>query len=146
MPYTALLLTMLSLQWALVLPTGEESPVYVKAAILEETDHTFSHDESAVRNYIVESARRIGIDPTRAEWIARHESQFGLRMRGDSGHSRGYWMISSIYHPEVSTSCADDLKCSTEWALHRMRRGFIHEWATWSLRCQRYKNAPECPE
>jgi hypothetical protein len=32
-------------------------------------------------------------------------------------------MISNIYHQEVPTSCADDIECSTQWALDRMRAG-----------------------
>jgi hypothetical protein len=38
-------------------------------------------------------------------------------VRGDDGQSRGYWMISNVWNPEVSTTCADDLQCSTEWSL-----------------------------
>jgi hypothetical protein len=47
---------------------------------------------------------------------------------------------------EVSTACADDLQCSTDWSLNRMRAGFTDEWAEWRFRCQWYQNAPVCPE
>ena len=49
----------------------------------------------------------------RADWIVGHESRYGKKMRGDDGQSRGYWMISSVSHPEAPDACADDLICST---------------------------------
>jgi hypothetical protein len=88
----------------------------------------------------------MGVDPAHADWILGHESHYGKEMRGDRGLSRGYWMISAIYHPEVSTACGDDLQCSTEWSLKRMHAGFINEWATWRFRCQWCQDAPECPQ
>ena len=98
-----------------------------------------------VRDYVRRAAERSGVNPNRADWIVAHESHYGSSMRGDHGQSRGYWMISSIYHPEVSTMCADDLECSTQWALGRIRAGFVNEWSSWRFRCQSYANSPECP-
>ena len=99
----------------------------------------------AVRDYVRRAAQRMGVNPNHADWIVAHESRYGMHMRGDRGKSRGYWMISSLYHPEVTTLCADDLECSTQWALERIRAGFVNEWSAWRLRCQLYANAPECP-
>jgi hypothetical protein len=66
----------------------------------------------------------------RADWIVGHESHYGKKMRGDDGQSRGYWMISSVSHPEVSDACADHLICSTNWSVKRIRAGHIREWST----------------
>jgi hypothetical protein len=71
-------------------------------------------------------------------WIVSHESQDGQRMRGDDGQSRGWWMISSIYHPEASTACADDLACSTDWSLKWILAGHISQWSTWKYRFEWY--------
>lgn len=59
-------------------------------------------------------------------------------MRGDDGQSWGYWMISDVYHPEVSTACADSLKCSTEWSLEWILAGHIEQWSTWRFRFKWY--------
>jgi hypothetical protein len=64
---------------------------------------------STVAAYIRQEAISYGVSPTEALWIVSHESQDGQNMRGDDGQSRGYWMISSVYHPEVSTACVDNL-------------------------------------
>jgi hypothetical protein len=38
------------------------------------------------------------------------------RTWGGIGVDRGYWQINSFYHPNVSDSCARDVKCSTDYA------------------------------
>ena len=86
---------------------------------------------SEVRNFIQNQAKHDGVNPASALWIVDHESQFGLKMRGDSGRSRGYWMINSQYHPEVSTACADNLECSTDWSLKQILAGRINQWSTY---------------
>jgi hypothetical protein len=95
-----------------------------------------------VKSYVLAQAKLYGVNPVKADWIVKKESQYGLRMRGDDGNSRGYWQISSIYHPEVSTACADDLKCSTAWSLKRIAAGYINEWST-IKKCQKWYS--DCP-
>lgn len=95
---------------------------------------------SSVAAYITKEAKRYGVNPIDARWIVSHESQFGRNMRGDDGQSRGYWMISSKYHPEVSTACADDLACSTAWSLSWILAGHIGQWSTWKYRFAWYAN------
>ena len=77
-----------------------------------------------------------GVNPIKVDWIAGHESHYGQRMRGDDGLSRGFWMISGVYHPEVSDACADDLPCSIEWSLNRILAGHINEWSAFRF-CRR---------
>jgi hypothetical protein len=93
---------------------------------------------SAVRAYVVSMAKELGVNPVDAAWIVAHESQDGINMRGDDGQSRGFWMISNIYHPEVSNACADDLQCSTDWSLKWIIAGHIEQWSTWRLRFKLY--------
>lgn len=90
-------------------------------------------------------AQIYGVNPIDALWIVSHESQDGRNMRGDDGQSRGFWMISDVWHPEVSTACADDLQCSTDWSLKRIRAGYINEWSTWKFRFKWYakENPPK---
>ena len=95
---------------------------------------------SSVAAYVRQEAIAYGVNPTDALWIVSHESQDGQRMRGDDGQSRGYWMISEKYHPEVSTACADDLQCSTAWSLKWILAGHISQWSTWRLRFKLYPN------
>jgi hypothetical protein len=94
----------------------------------------------AVRAYVVSRAKALGVNPIDAAWIVDHESQDGRNMRGDDSQSRGYWMISSVYHPEVSDQCADDLVCSTDWSLKWIIAGHINEWSTWKYRFKWYPN------
>jgi hypothetical protein len=97
---------------------------------------------TTVRTYVLAQAKLLGVNPAKVEWIVGHESQYGQNMRGDDGQSRGYWMISSVWHPEVSDACADDLECSTAWSLHRILEGHINEWSTWKF-CRAWY--PDCP-
>jgi hypothetical protein len=93
---------------------------------------------STVAAYIRQEAISYGVSPTEALWIVSHESQDGQNMRGDDGQSRGYWMISSVYHPEVSTACVDNLQCSTDWSLKWILAGHINQWSTWRFRFKWY--------
>jgi len=83
-----------------------------------------------VQAYVMQQAILMHVDPLVAAFIVAHESQDGARMRGDDGQSRGYWQISSVYHPEVSTACADSLQCSTAWSLNWIRKGHVMQWST----------------
>ena len=97
-----------------------------------------------IEAYVRKQAVLDSVDPGEAWFIISHESEHGKKLRGDDGQSRGYWMISKRWHPEVSTACADDLACSTDWALHYIASGHINEWSTWRFRCQWYEDAPDC--
>ena len=99
-----------------------------------------------VKSYILSQAKAENINLTLVSWIVQHESQWGQKMVGDDGNSRGIWMISRIWHPEVSQQCAMDLKCSTRFSLNLIKRGEANQWSTWRLRCVLYKgqNPPEC--
>jgi hypothetical protein len=95
---------------------------------------------SAVRAYVVSRAKALGVNPVDAAWIVDHESQDGENMRGDDGQSVGPWMISTVWHPEVPTSCSLNLQCSTNWSLHRIIAGHIQDWSTWKFRFKWYPN------
>ena len=86
--------------------------------------------------YIAQEALFFGVNPIDANWIVSHESQDCQRLSGDDGQSRGCWMISSVWHPEVSKACAEDLQCSTDWSLKRTLAGHISEGSTWKYRNQ----------
>lgn len=101
----------------------------------------------SVDRYVRAEAIEYGVNPEIASFIVSHESQDGRNLIGDDGNSRGPWMISRIYHPEVSYACAMDLKCSTEWSLKHILAGYLSEWSTWRFRCKFYPrdNPPNCP-
>jgi len=65
-----------------------------------------------------------------------------LVMRECNAQSRGYWMISKVFHPEVSDQCADDLKCSTAWALSRILDDHIQDWTTFKFCRVWYDDCP----
>lgn len=104
----------------------------------------FPYDESPtnVRAYVAQQARFYGVSTTVALWIVEKESQFQNRP-GDDFQSRGYWQISSVWHPEVSDECAWDLECSTHWALERILDGYAREWSVFKF-CKRWW-PKECP-
>jgi len=108
------------------------------AKILPQEPSKPQNSPTAVRAYVVSRAKELGVNSVDAAWIVDHESQDGQNMRGDDGQSRGYWMISKVWHPEVSDRCADDLECSTDWSLRRILAGHIREWSTWRLRFKLY--------
>jgi hypothetical protein len=95
-------------------------------------------NSSTVAAYVRQEALAYGVNPVDALWIVSHESQDGQNMRGDDGQSRGYWMISDVYHPEVSTACVDNLQCSTDWSLNWIKAGHIDQWSTWKYRFEWY--------
>lgn len=41
---------------------------------------------------------------------------------------RGLFQINNYWHYEVSDECAYDLRCSTEWTIDRINKGYQHEW------------------
>lgn len=80
----------------------------------------------------------MGVNPSDAEWIVAHESQYTTNRLGDDGNSRGLWQISKIYHPEISDACAFNVECSTKWSLSQILKGKIMEWSTWRFRFKWY--------
>ena len=93
-----------------------------------------------VEKYILQQAKAENVNQELVKWIVSHESQWGRRMYGDDFQSRGIWMISRIYHPEVSDACAMGLICSTRWSLNWIKKGHAGEWSTWRLRAKLYPN------
>jgi hypothetical protein len=96
----------------------------------------------AVKAYVESQAREYGVDPILALWIAKHESQFNPRAKGDGEASRGLWQISRIYHPEVSDAVAFNVASSTEWSLERIQAGKVNEWSTYRFCRTLYKDCP----
>lgn len=41
---------------------------------------------------------------------------------------RGIFMINDFWHREVSDECSFDVRCSTEWTIDRINKGYQHEW------------------
>ena len=99
-----------------------------------------------IKSYILSQAKAENVSTTIVSWIVEHESQWGQKMVGDDGNSLGIWMISRIWHPEVSQQCAMDMKCSTQFSLNLLKKGQADQWSTWRLRCILYKgqNPPGC--
>jgi len=115
-----------------------------KGIVPASPGRSINPSQEQIDAYVRKQAVLYGVDPEEAVFIVSHESEHGKTMRGDDGQSRGYWMISETWHPEVSTSCADDLACSTDWALHYIASGRVNEWTTWKFRCEWYEDAPDC--
>jgi hypothetical protein len=76
-----------------------------------------------------------------AEKCAKHllgmvmtESEAKATAVGDHGYARGWFQINSLYNPDVSKSCAEDLECSANWTLDRLlKKGYMRSsnWAIW---------------
>ena len=124
----------------------DTAPPTVKAPQKAESSQKTLIQTSSIREYVVEQANIYGVDPIKALWIVSHESQMGQNLEGDDGQSLGYWMISTVYHPEVGRACSLNLQCSTSWSLNWIKKGNINQWSTWKYRCKWYikENPPEC--
>lgn len=59
------------------------------------------------------------------------ESTWKIHAKGDDGNSRGLVQISSIYHPEVSDTEADDPRFAIEWMAKKWDEGHQTEWSCW---------------
>jgi hypothetical protein len=111
--------------------TATSTPVNPKTSVEAEFGQ---ESTSSVYAYITEQAKKAGVNPIDALWIVSHESQLGQNLVGDDGQSLGYWMISTIYHPEVGRACSLNLQCSTAWSLNWIKKGNIDQWSTWRFR------------
>ncbi len=91
---------------------------------------------SSVREYVANQAKIYGIDPIKILWILSKESQDCQNLTGDDGNSRGCMMISSIYHPEVSKTCAMNLPCSLQWSLNFIAKNpkNMMQWSTFACK------------
>ncbi len=125
-------------QKAYILPSNTETSL--------KTQLNGKNSVEYIKSYILSQAKAENVSTTIVAWIVQRESQWGQRMFGDDGNSRGIWMISRIWHPEVSQQCAMDLKCSTQFALNLIKKGGQNQWSSWRLRCVWYKNdnPPDC--
>ena len=73
--------------------------------------------ELALKDYLTKKAREHGVSLPRLFTTLQKESGFNLKARGDKGKARGLWQIHKDYHPTVTDECADNLVCSTEYAM-----------------------------
>lgn len=92
------------------------------------------------KSYIAKEAEIKGINPSLALCIVTHESNFNENAKGDdkgSSYSRSWWQISNKWHPEVSDETAYSLEKSTEWALERIKEGYVNEWSTRKTYCSK---------
>ena len=94
-----------------------------------------------IEKFIRQESRKYGVNPEIAVFVAYKESQYHLDTLGDSGHSRGLYQISDIYHPEISDECAFSLQCSTRFFMKQVLAGKLSEWSTWRLRDKLYADA-----
>jgi hypothetical protein len=129
----------------LVTPTRAETTSTAPIPAQKPIQDTISSPEAVIL-YVRQQAFLKGVNPEIALFIVAPESQDGVNIHGDDGNSRGVWMISDIYHPEVSDQCAYDLTCSTAWSLNWILAGHISQWSTWRLRCKLYPydDPPNC--
>ncbi len=131
-----------------------KSATYVGA---QSTQAVPTADE--VKSYVSEQAKKLGLSERQiqiADFIIKHESTYCWRngyfepdIIGDEQigkPSRGCFQISEKWHPEVPISCANDLECSTDWSLKRIKSGYDYEWTSWKFRCTYYpkEKPPGC--
>lgn len=112
-------------------------------------NESLSIDE--IRASVVSLATYIGVDPDRALFVLRHESQYcdwgrdgyyNPAITGDDGESIGCWQIYLKMHPEVTLDCASNFWCSTMWSLEQMKNGHLNWWSTWKYRKVWYPQDP----
>lgn len=95
-----------------------------------------------IREFIRGEAIKHGIDQKLVDWIVKKESNYNPLAVGDDGNSRGLWMISSIYNPQVSDKCAFDVECSTAWAMKELAAGNKNKWSVVRFCFKWYTDCP----
>lgn len=137
--YSLSLSSGLSITSAVEIPVNKPlipPPVAIAPTIVFATS-TLLNSPSWVKAYVEMKAKELGVNPVVSDWIVRKESQYGQNMDGDGHHSWGYFQISNIYHPEVSSTCAMDLECSTAWSLQHILDGKVSEWSAFKY-CKKW--------
>jgi hypothetical protein len=63
--------------------------------------------------------------------IAKNESMFNIKARGDRGLAYGTYQIHIDKHP-VSQSCAEDIECSMDFTAKMIKENKGYLWTTYS--------------
>ena len=74
-----------------------------------------------VVDLITRKAIEYGVDVQMALAVAKCESGYDIRIKGDDGESWGLWQIHSPAHPRVTLEQATDPLWATEWAMPRLK-------------------------
>ncbi|HSA07647.1 MAG TPA: transglycosylase SLT domain-containing protein [Candidatus Gastranaerophilales bacterium] len=85
-----------------------------------------------IKNYIKTEFDKAGLDSDRAVKIAELESRFNLdayNINRNGSNDMGLWQINSIH--KLSDDCRTDLKCSTEWAIQKVK--IDGNFSAWSV-------------
>jgi hypothetical protein len=86
-----------------------------------------------VRAIVLSEARKAGVNPRLALWIASKESQFNPDAVGDNGTSYGIFQIHLPAHPDITIASATDPQFATSWAMRQILAGKVSMWSTFSM-------------
>jgi len=84
-----------------------------------------------IQEYIRDEFNKAGLDGDKAVKIAYCESRFKTDAVGynrNGSNDKGVFQINSIHG--LSDDCRLDLKCSTEWAIEKVKRD--KGWSAWT--------------
>ena len=68
------------------------------------------------------------ISTTTFATLIDEESRWKVDAYNEGSEARGLVQISRVWHPEVTDECAFDPECSMNWAVQRIKDGYIDEW------------------
>lgn len=105
---------------------------------VENADAEVEFHMPTMKEEVLYMIKEAGLDVELAEKIVQHESWWqedNTHINKDGSRDRGLWMISEVWHPEVTDSCAYDYYCSTLQAIRIWKERGPQEWvAYWYVR------------
>lgn len=125
--------------WASYLGFNEAVVLAHEPVVLEDCVVTslqeLDTEPTEMEQWVMWRLRQEGINEHEAWAIIHCESRWNedahhVNWNNQAGVDRGLWMISSLYHAEVSNECAYNYKCATEEAIRIYQEaGSWNPWA-----------------
>lgn len=104
---------------------------FEKAFVVENTLAEIEYHVPTWQEEVLIMVENAGLDKDLASKIIQHESWWdpsNTHINKDGSRDRGLWMISEVWHPEVTDSCAYDYYCSTLQAIRIAKERGWDEW------------------
>ncbi|MCC7522587.1 hypothetical protein IT407_02200 [Candidatus Uhrbacteria bacterium] len=115
-------------------PNPVSAPIVQEAAVETTED---SKPEPTVQEVLLMVCKQNGYGEDCAKTLTGMlwtESSNRSTIIGDNGKARGYFQIHYKLH-KVSTACAEDLVCASEWTIKYLERNGYPHRVNWAIQC-----------